>query len=90
MIDPAGKHALVTGGARRVGAAMVSALAASGVGAQGAERSPVRSFPLQRSQWERLALTDDVELHVRRPLSRDANRRVEKLIEEARKIFEEG
>ena len=31
MIDPAGKHALVTGGSRRVGAAMVSALAASGV-----------------------------------------------------------
>lgn len=31
MIDPAGKKALVTGGARRVGAAMVSALAASGV-----------------------------------------------------------
>lgn len=31
MIDPAGKRALVTGGARRVGAAMVSALAASGV-----------------------------------------------------------
>lgn len=31
MIDPAGRKALVTGGARRVGAAMVSALAASGV-----------------------------------------------------------
>lgn len=31
MIDPAGKKALVTGGARRVGAAMVSALASCGV-----------------------------------------------------------
>ncbi len=31
MIDPQGKRALVTGGARRVGAAMVSALASSGV-----------------------------------------------------------
>ena len=31
MIDPAGRSALVTGGARRVGAAMTLALAASGV-----------------------------------------------------------
>ncbi len=31
MIDPAGKCALITGGARRVGAAMTSALAACGV-----------------------------------------------------------
>jgi pteridine reductase len=31
MIDPAGRSALITGGARRVGAAMASALAASGV-----------------------------------------------------------
>jgi NAD(P)-dependent dehydrogenase (short-subunit alcohol dehydrogenase family) len=31
MIDPTGKKALVTGGARRVGAAMVSALASCGV-----------------------------------------------------------
>ena len=43
----------------------------------------------ERSQWERIALTDDVELHIRRPLSRDANRRVERLLEQARRIFEE-
>jgi DNA-binding transcriptional MerR regulator len=42
-----------------------------------------------RSQWERIALTDDVELHVRRPLSRDTNRRLERLLEQARRIFEE-
>jgi hypothetical protein len=37
---------------------------------------------------KRRAIT--VELHVRRPLSRDENRRVERLIKIARKILEEG
>jgi DNA-binding transcriptional MerR regulator len=43
----------------------------------------------ERSHWERIALTEDIELHVRRPLSRHANRRVERLLELARRIFEE-
>ena len=43
----------------------------------------------QRSQWERISLADDIELHVRRPLTRDANRRLEKLLQAARHIFEE-
>ena len=42
-----------------------------------------------RSQWERLALTPDVELHVRRPLSRFQNRRVDRLLEAARQILKE-
>jgi DNA-binding transcriptional MerR regulator len=42
-----------------------------------------------RAQWERLALAPDVELHVRRPLTREINRRVEKLLSLARQIFEE-
>ena len=42
-----------------------------------------------RAQWERLALAPDVELHVRRPLTREINRRVEKLLALARQIFEE-
>jgi DNA-binding transcriptional MerR regulator len=37
-----------------------------------------------KSQWERIPLTPDVELHVRRPLTREANRRVEKLLDLAR------
>lgn len=45
--------------------------------------------PLDRSQWERLALHEDVELHVRRPGSRATNRKVEKLVEFARTIFRE-
>ncbi|OGQ24063.1 MAG: hypothetical protein A2138_11255 [Deltaproteobacteria bacterium RBG_16_71_12] len=40
-----------------------------------------------RSQWDRIALSPDVELHVRRPLSRDDNRRVEHLLEAAARIL---
>ena len=40
-----------------------------------------------RSQWDRIALTKDVELHVRRPLPRERNRQVERLLEEARRIM---
>ncbi len=42
-----------------------------------------------KSQWERIALAPDVELHVRRPLTREANRRVEKLLDLARQILQE-
>jgi len=42
-----------------------------------------------RSQWERHALAPDIELHVRRPLSRDQNRRIERLLALAHDIFEE-
>jgi DNA-binding transcriptional MerR regulator len=42
-----------------------------------------------RAQWERLSIAPDVELHVRRPLTRETNRRVEKLLSIARQIFEE-
>jgi len=45
--------------------------------------------PPGRSQWDRITLAPDVELHVRRPLSREQNRQVERLIEAARDIFEE-
>jgi len=50
---------------------------------------PLRKPASDRSQWQRIALTDDVELHIRRPLSRDTNRRLERLLEQARRIFEE-
>jgi DNA-binding transcriptional MerR regulator len=43
----------------------------------------------QRSQWERIPLDPDVELHVRRPLTRNQNKRVERLIAIARELFEE-
>ena len=42
-----------------------------------------------RSQWERISLDPDVELHVRRPLGRLKNRRVDRLISIARQLLEE-
>ncbi len=42
-----------------------------------------------RSQWERIAIDTDVELHVRRPQTRQQNRRVDRLLEAAREIFKE-
>lgn len=39
-----------------------------------------------RSNWERMTLTADVELHVRRPLTREKNRFVERLLELASKL----
>lgn len=41
-----------------------------------------------RSQWERVVLVPEIELHVRRPLSRARSRQLERLIENARQIFE--
>lgn len=42
----------------------------------------------ERSQWERIAITNDIELHVRRPLTRADNRLVERLIAFARQLQE--
>jgi DNA-binding transcriptional MerR regulator len=49
--------------------------------------SPPRPPATDRAQWERIALSPDVEIHVRRPLSREDNRRLEKLIAEAHALF---
>ena len=54
-----------------------------GTAVSASERRPIRST------WERFGLARDVELHVRRPLSREQNRRVERLLGEARRIFSE-
>ena len=50
---------------------------------------PATIAPPDRSQWDRIVLTPDVELHVRRPLSRLVNKRVERLIAVARQVLEE-
>jgi len=55
---------------------------------EGAEQVSA-SAPLERSQWERVAVAPDIELHLRRPQSRDMNRRVERLLAAAREIFKE-
>lgn len=54
----------------------------------GWEASTLDQSPL-RSQWDRLILAPDVELHVRRPSSRTQNRRIERLIAIARELLEE-
>jgi DNA-binding transcriptional MerR regulator len=41
----------------------------------------------KRSAWERIALTPDLELHVRRPLARSDQRRLDALLAEARRLF---
>ena len=53
--------------------------------APGEPRNPL----IDRSTWERHALTPDVELHVRRPLDRRSNKRVEQLIRIARELFDD-
>jgi DNA-binding transcriptional MerR regulator len=50
----------------------------------GSGRSP---RPADRAQWERITVTTDVELHVRRPLSREDNRKLEELLEKAKALF---
>lgn len=55
-------------------------------------RSPASTPPqLQpdRSHWERIALDPDIELHIRRPLTRHQNRAVTRIIGAAREILEE-
>ena len=45
--------------------------------------------PAERSQWERIVLEPDIELHIRRPLTRQQNRRVERLVALARELINE-
>lgn len=51
---------------------------------------PQSAAPQERSVWERHRLSEDIELHVRRPLDRITNRRVERLLELARQLLSEG
>lgn len=44
---------------------------------------------VERSQWERIALGPNIELHIRRPLSRSTGKRVDRLIDIARDLLEE-
>jgi DNA-binding transcriptional MerR regulator len=42
-----------------------------------------------RSQWERIVLVPDIELHIRRPLARSQNKQVDRLVTIARELLEE-
>jgi DNA-binding transcriptional MerR regulator len=52
------------------------------------ERSSARATP-DRSSWERIHVSPDVELHVRRPLTREQNRQLDQLIAFAHQLFSE-
>lgn len=55
----------------------------------GVSAAAPRSVAGDRSTWERLVISADVELHVRRPLDRIANKRVDQLARIARELFDE-
>ena len=74
--------------------------AAPGVGRTRERSEPNRPAPatpslepalpsVERSQWERIALAPDIELHIRRPLSRAQNKAVDRLVTIARELLEE-
>ncbi len=44
---------------------------------------------VERSQWERVVITPDVELHIRRPLGRAQQKQVDRLVAIARELLEE-
>ncbi len=54
-------------------------------------RSSAQSSPgvEERSRWERIAVTPEIEIHVRRPQPRSQKRALEQLIETAKELFAE-
>jgi DNA-binding transcriptional MerR regulator len=54
-----------------------------------AEADPVVRRRPDRTMWERVALSPDIEFHIRRPLTRDQNRKVDRIIDTARHLLEE-
>jgi DNA-binding transcriptional MerR regulator len=50
---------------------------------------PPTGEPDFRSQWDRVGITPDIEIHIRRPMTRTDQKRVYRLIEYARQLFRE-
>jgi DNA-binding transcriptional MerR regulator len=73
----------------RLVADAMPAPAASRLEAAGVPPPSAESPAPDRSHWERYAIAPDVELHVRRPLTRSQNRAVARLVEVARQLLEE-
>ena len=87
MMDvPAPDARTAAAGARAAEARAAEARAAE---AKVAGPASIESHVPERSQWERHALGPNIELHVRRPLSRLEQRRVERLITIARQVLKE-
>ena|SRR5690349_5694044 len=58
------------------------------VPASSSHQAPDQPARLERSQWERIDLAPDIELHVRRPLARQTAKQVDRLISIARDLFQ--
>jgi DNA-binding transcriptional MerR regulator len=84
-LEPPPAHTL-TGEPRNVESGPVTPLARSPI-TLGVEPAPGRNF--ERSQWERIPLAPDIELHVRRPLPRPLAKQVDRLVSIARDLLEE-
>lgn len=69
-------------------AAFASPQAAEQAAAYPAARASPPTQPM-RATWEHITLAPDVELHIRRPLSREQNKLVDRLLDAARAIFSE-
>ena len=67
--------------------AAVDRLSVADAVAEGHNEPP--SAPMERSQWERIALGPDVELHIRRPLARAQQKGVDRLVTIARELLAE-
>jgi hypothetical protein len=55
-----------------------------------ARPEPEPAAGTQRTQWERVTLSPNVELHVRRPSSRAEQKQVERLVRLGRELLEGG
>jgi len=49
--------------------------------------SPTKKQALTRASWERIPLSDAIEVHARRPMTREENRLLDELLKEAERIF---
>ena len=75
---------------RRVAAPSLFAQSQSAwLGRAASEPEPAARRRPDRTTWERIVLGPDIELHIRRPLTRDENRKVERIIDAARHLLEE-
>ncbi len=91
-------HRVLAAGAGRAEAPTASTSLAPGMPALQSPNAPtepavpadVSSEPrIERSQWERVVVGPDVEIHIRRPLARSTAKRVDRLVSIARELLEE-
>jgi DNA-binding transcriptional MerR regulator len=73
----------------RIAATRLPASSRSAGSAGSAFPEPRAETTLGRSQWERIDLSEGIELHVRRPLTRQQQRKLDRLLVVAREIFED-